>query len=53
MLPDRQIRPTVMRHFSRHANAFAESWVGVNRLADVYCICTHFNRQGNLADTAA
>ena len=42
-----------MRHFSRHANAFAQRWMRVNRLANIYCICTHFDSQCNLTDHVA
>ena len=44
LLPNwRQIRTTAMRHFSRHANAFAQRRMRVNRLADVYRISAHFD----------
>ena len=39
-----------MRTLSRHTNALAHRGMRVNRLADVYGICAHFNRQRNLAD---
>ena len=42
-----------MCHLSRHADAFAQRGMRVNRLADVYCICSHFNGQGNLANHVA
>ena len=42
-----------MRHLSRHANALSKRGVSVYGFADVYGICTHFNRQGNLADHVA
>ena len=53
-LPSRrgQVRTTSMRHLSRHADALAQRGVRVNRLANVYCICTHFDGQGNLAAPA-
>ena len=49
----RQISATAMRYFCRHANAFAQRWMGVNRLADIDCVCTHFNGQCNLANHVA
>ena len=42
-----------MRHFRRHADAFAQRRMRVNRLADVHRICTHLNRQRNLANHVA
>ena len=49
----RQIRTTPMRHFRRHANAFAQRGMRMNRLADIHCISTHFNGQRNLANHVA
>ena len=49
----RQVRAAAMRHLSRHADAFAQRGVRVNRLADVYCICTHYNGQRKLANHVA
>ena len=34
-----------MRHFRRHAYTFAQRRVGVNRLANVHCVGTHFDGQ--------
>ena len=39
-----------MRYFSSHADTFAQRWMWVNRLADIDCVCAHFNRQSNLAN---
>ncbi len=39
-----------MRHFRRHANAFAQRGVRVDGLADIDRIRAHFNRQRNFAD---
>ena len=48
-----QIRATAMRYFSRHACALAQRGVRVNRLANIDCLCTHFNRQRNFANHVA
>ena len=42
-----------MRHFRRHANAFTKRWVRMNGLADIDCICTHFNRQRDFTNHVA
>ena len=42
-----------MRHFCRHANAFAQRGVRVNRLTNIHCISAHLYRQCNLADHVA
>ena len=42
-----------MRHFRRHANALAQRWMRVNRLADIYCIGTHLDSKCNLANHVA
>jgi len=42
-----------MRHFRRHANAFAHRGVGVDGFADGHSICAHLNRQCNLANHVA
>ncbi len=42
-----------MRNLRRHADAFAQRGVRVNRLADVHRVCTHLNRQSDLADHVA
>ena len=39
-----------MRHLSSHANAFTQRLMRMNRLADVYCVCTHFDSKRDLAD---
>ena len=39
-----------MRHFRRHANAFAQRGVRVNRLADIHCVRTHLDSQCYLAN---
>ena len=46
----RQIGTTAMCHLSRHADTFAQRRVRVNGFADIDCVCTHFNGQGNLAN---
>ena len=46
----RQIRTTAVRHLSRHTDAFAQRRMRVNRLADIDCVCTHFNGQCDLAN---
>ena len=38
-----QIRATAVRHLSCHADTFAQCGMWVNRLADIDCVCTHFN----------
>ena len=42
-----------MRHLRRHANAFAQRRVRVNRLTDIHCVCAHLNGQRNLANHVA
>ena len=42
-----------MRHFRRHANAFAECWMRVNRLADVHRVRAHLDSQCDLANHVA
>ena len=42
-----------MRNFRRHAYAFAQRRMWVNRLADVDCVCAHFDSQGDLANHVA
>ena len=42
-----------MRHLRCHADGLPQRRMRVNRLADVYGICTHFNGQSNLADHVA
>ena len=42
-----------MRHFRRHADGFAQRGMRMNRLADVYGISPHLNRQGNFANHVA
>ena len=42
-----------MRHLRRHANAFAQRRMRVNRLAYVDGIRAHLNRQRNLANHVA
>ena len=42
-----------MRHFRRHANAFAQRGVRVNRLTNIHCISAHLYRQCNLANHVA
>ena len=49
----RHVRAAPMRHFRRHANAFAQRGVGVDGFADVHCVCTHFDGQGDLANHVA
>ena len=49
----RQIRTTAMRHLSRHANAFAQRRMRMNRLADIHCAHIHFNRLRYLANHVA
>ena len=39
-----------MRHFRRHANAFTQRRMRVNRLADVHRICADLHGKCNLAD---
>ena len=46
----RHIRAAAMSNLCRHANGFPKRGVRVNRLADVHRVCTHLNRQCNLAD---
>jgi hypothetical protein len=45
LLTWRQIRAAAMRHFCRHADAFAQLGVGVNGFADVYRFCAIQSRQ--------
>ena len=42
-----------MRNFCRHADAFTQSWMRVNGLADIYGIRTHLNRQRHFANHVA
>ncbi len=42
-----------MRHFRCHADAFAERWMRVDGFADVYCVCAHFDGEGDFADHVA
>ena len=42
-----------MRHLRRHADAFTQGGVRMNRLADIDCICTHLDGQSNLANHVA
>ena len=42
-----------MRHFRRHADAFAQRGVGVDGFADVHRVCAHFNGQRNFANHVA
>ena len=42
-----------MRHLRRHADAFAQRRMRVNRLADVHGVSTHLDGQRNLADHVA
>ena len=52
-LTRRHIRARTMRHFRRHANAFAQRGVWVDGFADVHSVSAHFNRQRYLADHVA
>ena len=51
-LDRRQIRTAAMHHRTRHTNGFAQHWMRVNCFADVACVCTHLDGQGNLAAPA-
>ena len=42
-----------MRYLSRHADAFTQRRVRVNRLADIHGISPHLNGQGDFADHVA
>ena len=42
-----------MRHFRRHANAFAKRRVWVDGFANVHCICAHLNCQSDLTNHVA
>ena len=42
-----------MRHFRRHADAFAQHGVGVDGFANVHRISAHLNRQRNLTNHVA
>ena len=42
-----------MRHFCRHADAFAQRGVRVNGLADIDGVCTHLNGQSNFTNHVA
>jgi hypothetical protein len=53
LLTWRQIRAAAMRHFCRHADAFAQRGVGVDGFADVYGVCAHFDGQSDLANHVA
>ena len=39
-----------MRHFRRHANTLAKSWVWVDGFADVHGVCAHFDGECDLAN---
>ena len=39
-----------MRNLCRHANGFAQRRMRVDGLADVHCISTHLNRQGDFTN---
>ena len=47
----RQVRTTPMRHLGRHANAFTQRRMRVNRLADVDGVGSHFDGQSRYADS--
>ena len=47
-LDRRQIRTAPMRYLRRHSDAFAQRGMRVNCFADVSCVCTHLDGQGNL-----
>jgi len=42
-----------MRHFRSHADAFTQCRMRMDRFADIYGICTHLYRQGDLANHVA
>ena len=42
-----------MRNLRRHADAFAQRWMRVNRLADIHRIRAHLNGQCNLTNHVA
>ena len=42
-----------MRHFSRHANAFAQRGMWVDGFADVHRVRAHLDCEGNLANRVA
>ncbi len=46
----RQVRAATVRHFCRHADAFAQRGVWVNGFADVHRVCAHLDGQSDLAN---
>ncbi len=42
-----------MRNLRRHADALAQRGVGVDGFADIHRVCTHLNRENNLANHVA
>ncbi len=53
LLARRQIRAATVRHFCRHADAFAQRGVWVDGFADVHCVCAHLDGQSDLANHVA
>ena len=53
LLAGRQVRAAAMRHFCRHADAFAQRGVWVDGFADVHRVCAHFDGQSDLANHVA
>jgi hypothetical protein len=53
LLARRYVRAATVRHFCRHADAFAQRGVGVNGFADVHRVCAHLDGQRDLADHVA
>ena len=52
-LARRQVRAAAVRHFCRHADAFAERGVWVDGFADVHSVCAHLDGQSDLANHVA
>ena len=53
LLRRRQIRAATVRHFSRHANAFAQRGMWVDGFADVHRVRAHLDGQSDLTDHVA
>ncbi|MEY3937357.1 MAG: hypothetical protein RL659_198 [Pseudomonadota bacterium] len=53
LLRRRQVGATAVRHFCRHADAFAQRGVWVDGFADVHRVCAHLDGQSDLANHVA
>ena len=49
----RHVRARTVGHFSGYADGFTQGWVGVDGLADVHGVSTHFGSQRDFTDHVA